>query len=67
MKNPAVDEYIAAAEPFARPVLKKIRAIVHKACPELTVALTGWRAAVGHRIPVRSFVVRPAPEQREEK
>jgi hypothetical protein len=33
MKNPAVDAYIAKAAPFARPILRKIRALFHQACP----------------------------------
>jgi hypothetical protein len=33
MKNPAVDAYIAGAAPFARPILAKIRALFHQACP----------------------------------
>lgn len=35
MKNPAVDAYIAKAPPFAKPILAKIRALFHKACPDL--------------------------------
>jgi hypothetical protein len=35
-KNPAVDAYIAKARPFAQPVLKKIRALVHKTVPGVT-------------------------------
>lgn len=34
-KNPAFDAYIAKARPFAQPILKKIRAIVHKTVPEV--------------------------------
>jgi uncharacterized protein YdeI (YjbR/CyaY-like superfamily) len=33
-KHPAVDDYIEKAQPFARPILKRLRAAVHKACPE---------------------------------
>jgi uncharacterized protein YdeI (YjbR/CyaY-like superfamily) len=33
--NPAVDAYIAKAAPFARPILEKIRALFHKACPDI--------------------------------
>jgi uncharacterized protein YdeI (YjbR/CyaY-like superfamily) len=33
--NPAVDAYIAKAEPFARPILTKIREAFHAGCPEL--------------------------------
>ena len=31
-----VDDYIAAAAPFARPVLEQLCALVHAACPEVT-------------------------------
>jgi len=34
-KDPRTDAYILAAEPFARPVLKHIRKLVHTGCPEL--------------------------------
>ncbi len=32
-KNPEVDAYIAAAAPFARPILRHLRAIMHRGCP----------------------------------
>ena len=37
MKNtiPAVDAYIAKSAEFARPILRKIRELFHKACPEI--------------------------------
>lgn len=35
MQNPAVDAYIARQAPFARPILAKIRALFHKAVPDL--------------------------------
>jgi uncharacterized protein YdeI (YjbR/CyaY-like superfamily) len=34
-KNPKVDAYIAKAAPFAQPVMKHIRNLVHKACPDV--------------------------------
>lgn len=34
--NPKVDQYIKAAQPFAQPILKHIRKIVHESCPEAT-------------------------------
>ena len=37
--NPKVDEYIKNAAPFAQPILKHIRALMHKGCPELTETL----------------------------
>jgi hypothetical protein len=33
--DPRVDAYIAKAQPFAQPILKHIRALVHKALPEV--------------------------------
>ena len=35
MKNPRFDAYIAKAAPFAQPVLKKLRALFHTACPDI--------------------------------
>ncbi len=34
-KEPRVDAYIKNAQPFAQPVLKHIRELVHKACPDV--------------------------------
>jgi uncharacterized protein YdeI (YjbR/CyaY-like superfamily) len=33
--NPDVDTYIRKAAPFAQPILKKLRALFHKACPDI--------------------------------
>ncbi len=30
--NPEVDSYIARAQPFARPILEHLRALVHEGC-----------------------------------
>jgi uncharacterized protein YdeI (YjbR/CyaY-like superfamily) len=37
--NPQIDDYIAAAAPFARPILERIRAAFHRVSPEVTEAL----------------------------
>ncbi|MCG3164591.1 MAG: hypothetical protein POELPBGB_00350 [Bacteroidia bacterium] len=34
-KDPRIDAYIANAQPFAQPILKKLRTLVHKGCPEV--------------------------------
>lgn len=34
-RDPRVDAYIAKAQPFARPILERIREIVHRALPEI--------------------------------
>lgn len=41
-KNPGVDAYIAKAEPFARPILRHLRKLVHAGCPEVEETLK-WR------------------------
>ncbi|TPW16303.1 MAG: hypothetical protein FD129_750 [bacterium] len=33
-KDPRVDAYIAKSAPFARPILKHLRKLVHQACPD---------------------------------
>lgn len=33
-KDPRIDAYIAKAQPFAKPVLRHLRRLVHEACPE---------------------------------
>lgn len=35
-RDKRIDDYIAKAQPFAQPVLKHLRELVHKACPEVT-------------------------------
>ena len=42
-KSPKVDKYIAEAAPFAQPILKKIRTLVHQACPDIEEELK-WSA-----------------------
>ena len=34
-RDPRVDAYIARAQPFARPILEHLRAVVHAACPDV--------------------------------
>ena len=33
--DPRVDEYIEKSAPFARPILRRIRDVVHTGCPEV--------------------------------
>jgi uncharacterized protein YdeI (YjbR/CyaY-like superfamily) len=41
-KDPRIDDYIASAPAYARPILKEIRKRVHAACPEVIEDLK-WR------------------------
>src|SRR5262245_8032686 len=38
-KDPRVDQYIDRAAPFARPILKRLRKVIHAACPEVEETL----------------------------
>lgn len=38
-KDPRIDAYIAKAAPFARPILKHLRKVVHAGCPEVEETL----------------------------
>lgn len=41
-RDPRVDAYIEKAAPFAQPILKQLREVVHSACPEVSETLK-WR------------------------
>jgi len=41
-KDPRVDDYVKKAQPFARPVLKHLRQLVHRACPSVQETMK-WR------------------------
>jgi hypothetical protein len=34
-RSPEIDAYVAKSAEFARPILARIRAAYHKACPEI--------------------------------
>jgi hypothetical protein len=34
-KDPRVDAYIKKAQPFSRPILKHLRGLVHRGCPDV--------------------------------
>ena len=47
--NPKVDAYIAKAAPFAQPILTHLRALIHKACPEVEEEMKWSRPFFSHR------------------
>ena len=49
MSDPRVDVYIAKAAPFAQPVLAHLRALVHRACPEVVEEIKWGRPFFLHR------------------
>ena len=42
-RDPRIDAYIAKSQPFARPILKRLRRLVHRGCPRV-VETVKWGA-----------------------
>lgn len=51
-RNARVDEYIARSAPFARPILRRLRATVHRACPEAVETIKWGFPHFEHRGPM---------------
>ena len=49
MANPEIDAYIAKAAPFAQPILVRLRAAFHRACPEVVESIKWGRAFFSYR------------------
>jgi uncharacterized protein YdeI (YjbR/CyaY-like superfamily) len=49
--DPRVDAYIAKAQPFAQPILKRLRQLVHQGCPEVVETIKWGFAAFEHHGP----------------
>jgi len=50
--DPRIDAYIAKAQPFARPILERIRRAVHTACPEVTETIKWSMPAFEYKGPL---------------
>lgn len=46
--DPGIDDYIAKSAPFAKPILKRIRELVHEGCPGVTETLKWGAPAFEH-------------------
>lgn len=51
-KDPRIDAYIRNAQPFARPVLREIRARIHAACPAVEESIKWGMPAFLHHGPL---------------
>ncbi len=47
-----IDEYIKEARPFAKPVLNKLRSLVHQACPQVEESVKWGMPAFGYQGPL---------------
>jgi uncharacterized protein YdeI (YjbR/CyaY-like superfamily) len=52
MTDPRVDAYIAKAQPFARPILQRIRKAVHAGCPGVVETIKWGMPAFEHKGPL---------------
>lgn len=48
-RDPRIDAYIAAAQPFARPILSHIRDVIHAASPDVTETIKWSRPFFEHQ------------------
>ena len=53
--NPQIDAYIQKAQPFARPILIKLRGLFHKACPQIEERLKWGMPSFEHHGIVGGF------------
>jgi len=54
-RDPRVDAYIEKSAPFARPILKHLRALVHQACPEVVETIKWSMPAFEYKGPYCSM------------
>ena len=52
MKDPKIDQYIKSAQPFAKPILKKLRSIIHEACPDVVESIKWGMPAFEYKGPL---------------
>jgi uncharacterized protein YdeI (YjbR/CyaY-like superfamily) len=50
-----IDSYIEKAQPFAQPIMKKLRELVHKACPEVTETIKWGMPSFEYKGPMFGF------------
>src|SRR4030095_1812648 len=55
MKSRRIDTYIAKAPDFARPVMKKLRSLVHKGCPGVTETIKWGMPSFEYKGPMFGF------------
>jgi uncharacterized protein YdeI (YjbR/CyaY-like superfamily) len=48
-RDPRIDDYIAKAEPFARPILEHLRGLIHAACPDAIETIKWSRPNFEHK------------------
>jgi uncharacterized protein YdeI (YjbR/CyaY-like superfamily) len=54
-KDKRIDAYISAAAPFAKPILKHLRKLVHEACPEVEETIKWGMPSFDYKGPFFSF------------
>jgi uncharacterized protein YdeI (YjbR/CyaY-like superfamily) len=54
-KDTRIDAYIAKAQPFAQPIMKKLRELVYKACPDVTETIKWGMPSFEYKGPMFGF------------
>src|SRR5689334_12878262 len=55
MSDPRIDAYIEKAQPFSQPILKKLRQLIHTACPEVTETIKWGMPSFEYKGPMCGF------------
>jgi uncharacterized protein YdeI (YjbR/CyaY-like superfamily) len=55
IKDKRIDGYIEKAQPFAQPIMKKLRELIHKACPEVTETIKWGMPSFEYKGPMFGF------------
>ncbi len=53
--DPRIDAYIEKAQPFAQPVMKKLRELIHKACPDVVETIKWGMPSFEYKGPMCGF------------
>jgi uncharacterized protein YdeI (YjbR/CyaY-like superfamily) len=54
-KDKRIDAYIAKAQPFSRPIMKRLRTLMHKACAEVTETIKWGMPSFEYKGPMFGF------------
>ncbi len=54
-KDKRIDAYITKSQPFAQPVMRKLRELVHKACPDVTETIKWGMPSFEYKGPMFGF------------
>ncbi len=58
-KDKRIDAYIAKSQDFAKPIMKHLRKLIHKSCPDVTETVKWGMPAFEYKGPYIGFAAYP--------